>query len=151
MSIKTAYVYAATLTPDAAGRFTVAFRDLPEALTDGAKIDAAMAEASDCLSTALSGRIVRGEEILQPSRPRKGEISVTPDSTVALKAALNKAMRESNTHVRKFSDMLLTFNHQAGASAPLVRCLRLNRTNPSIPLGASLAWARGPAIAGLRI
>ena len=39
------------------------------------------------------------------------------------------------THVRKYSDMLLTLKRRAGASAPL----------------ASLDFARGPAVAGLRI
>ncbi len=64
---------------------------------------------------------------------------------------IGRASRTTDTHVRKYSDMLATLKRRAGASAPLVRCLRLNRTNPCIPLGASLDFARGPAVAGLRI
>jgi antitoxin HicB len=71
----------------------VHFPDLPEALTDGADEPQALAEAADCLSEALAGRINRGEEIPPPSRLRRGQHWVMPDPTMALKAALYTALR----------------------------------------------------------
>jgi antitoxin HicB len=60
---RTPYSYPARLEPDEDGRLVVHFPDLPEALTDGADAVEALAEASDCLSTALAARIVNDEEI----------------------------------------------------------------------------------------
>jgi antitoxin HicB len=57
------YTYPARLEPQEDGSLLVQFLDLPEALTDGADRAEALAEAADCLSEALAGRIHRGEEI----------------------------------------------------------------------------------------
>jgi antitoxin HicB len=90
---RTAYSYPARLEPDEDGRLVVHFPDLPEALTDGADVAEALAEASDCLSTALAARIVNDEDIPSPSRLRRGQHLVAPDATMALKAALYCALR----------------------------------------------------------
>jgi antitoxin HicB len=90
---RTPYSYPARLEPDEEGRLVVHFPDLPEALTDGADEAEALAEASDCLSTALSARIVNDEDIPAPSRLRQGQHLVAPDATMALKAALYIALR----------------------------------------------------------
>jgi antitoxin HicB len=87
------YSYPARLEPDEEGRLVVHFPDLPEALTDGADEAEALAEASDCLSTALAARIVNNEDIPPPSRPRRGQCLVAPEATMALKAALYSALR----------------------------------------------------------
>ena len=87
------YGFPARLEPDEEGRLVVHFPDLPEALTDGAGEKEALAEAADCLSEALAGRINRGEDIPPPSRLRRGQHWVTPDPTMALKAALYSALR----------------------------------------------------------
>jgi antitoxin HicB len=91
--IRTPYSYPARLEPDEEGRLVVHFPNLPEALTDGADGAEALAEASDCLSAALAARIVNNEEIPPPSRPRPGQYLVSPDATIALKAALYRALR----------------------------------------------------------
>jgi antitoxin HicB len=67
------YGFPARLAPDEEGRLVVHFPDLPEALTDGANEVEALAEAADCLSEALAGRINRGEDIPSPSRSRRGQ------------------------------------------------------------------------------
>jgi antitoxin HicB len=72
---------------------------LPEALTDGADEAEALAEAADCLSEALAGRINRGEDIPPPSRLRRGQHWVAPDTKMALKAALYNALRIRNMTV----------------------------------------------------
>jgi antitoxin HicB len=87
------YSYPARLEPDEEGRLVVHFPDLPDALTDGADEAEALAEASDCLSTALAARIVNEEDIPTPSRLRHGQYLVAPDATMALKAALYSALR----------------------------------------------------------
>ena len=87
------YGFPARLEPDEEGRLVVHFPDLPEALTDGADKAEALAEAADCLSEALAGRINRGEDIPPPSRLRRGQHWVVPDPTMALKAALYSALR----------------------------------------------------------
>ena len=87
------YGFPARLAPDEEGRLVVHFPDLPEALTDGADKAEALAEAADCSSEALAGRINRGEDIPPPSRLRRGQRWVAPDPTMALKAALYSALR----------------------------------------------------------
>jgi antitoxin HicB len=90
---RTPFSYPARLAADEEGRLVVHFPDLPEALTDGADEAEALAEASDCLSTALAARIVNEEDIPSPSRLRAGQYLVAPDATMALKAALYSALR----------------------------------------------------------
>lgn len=87
--------YPATLTRDNEGRYLVRFRDLPEALTDGANENEALEEAADCLSEALMSRIVDNEDIPTPSVSRRGEYTVAPDATVALKVSLCSIVRSS--------------------------------------------------------
>jgi antitoxin HicB len=86
------YRYPVRLEADEIGRLVVHFPDLPEALTDGADEAEALAEASDCLSEALAGRIHRREEIPSPSPLPSGAHAVEPDPTIALKAALYEAL-----------------------------------------------------------
>jgi antitoxin HicB len=87
------YAYPARLRRDEDGRFVVSFPDLPEALTDGASLAEALAEAADCLSEALMSRIVDGEAIPAPSPRKAAQRLVAPDPTVALKAALHRVVR----------------------------------------------------------
>ncbi len=90
---RTPYSHPARLVPDEERRLVAHFPDLPEALTDGADEAEALAEASDCLSTALAGRIVNNEDIPAPSRARSGQHLVVPEAMIALKAALYSALR----------------------------------------------------------
>ena len=96
---RTAYSYPATLEPDEEGRLVVRFPALPEALTDGADETEALREAADCLSEALASRIVDGEEIPAPPPLAAGQHLVSPDPTIALKAALYMALRRRDLTV----------------------------------------------------
>jgi antitoxin HicB len=87
------YAYPARLEQQPNGGFLVSFPDLPEALTDGDDLAAALANAADCVSEALAGRINHDEAIPSPSAMRKGAHLVAPEPTIALKAALYSALR----------------------------------------------------------
>jgi antitoxin HicB len=76
------------------GRVLVTFRDFPEAATDGADMAEAHAEAEDLLNSTLMFRMKYREEVPPPSRARRGEEVVVPDTAVAMKIALYIAMRE---------------------------------------------------------
>ncbi len=67
------FVYAATFSTDEAGRILARFPDLPGAATDGANQDEAMKEAIDCLGSYLASRMVRKEEIPEPSVAKRGQ------------------------------------------------------------------------------
>lgn len=88
------YIYPAELTEDEAGRWLVTFPDVPRCATDGATVEEALFEASDALSEGLATRMIRGEEIPQPSRPAKGHKMVVPSARIAAKAALYTACRD---------------------------------------------------------
>jgi antitoxin HicB len=88
------YSFPAALQRQADGSFLVCFPDLPEALMNGATEVEALAEAADCLSKALAGRIRRGEPV-PASSPVAGSMhSVAPDATIALKTSLYSVLRE---------------------------------------------------------
>jgi antitoxin HicB len=90
----TLFVYPCRLTADADGRLLVTFPDLPEAATDGANEAEAMAEAADCLTSALAFRLKHKETVPVPSPVKRGQRQVAPDPTVALKMALHRIAAE---------------------------------------------------------
>ncbi|MBZ5495751.1 MAG: type II toxin-antitoxin system HicB family antitoxin [Acidobacteriia bacterium] len=90
------FTYPATLKPDRkAGGFTVTFRDLPEAVTQGEDVADAVAQAADCIAEAIAGRIRLEESIPEPSRMRKGEYPIPVPALMAAKAAMFLAMKET--------------------------------------------------------
>jgi antitoxin HicB len=90
------FCYPATLTPgDKPGRFTVTFKNVPEAITWGDGMEDTLWQAGDCLEEAIAGRIRRGEEIPAPSKPKKGQRLIPVPALMASKAALYLALRES--------------------------------------------------------
>ena len=90
------FSYPVTLSRgDKPGRFTVTFKDVPEAITWGDGIEDALWQAADCLEEAIAGRIRRGDDIPIPSRPKKGQHVIPVPAPMASKAALYLAMRDS--------------------------------------------------------
>jgi antitoxin HicB len=104
--MQTTFTYPVILDPDEDGRPVVTFPDLPGAVTDGADEAEALREASDCLSEALATRIAHGEAIPPASPPAPGQPMVSPDPTIALKAALHMAMYRRDMTVADLAALL---------------------------------------------
>jgi len=104
--MRSQYSYPARIDRDEEGRYQVRFADLPDALTDGADPAEALTEAADCLSAAIASRIIDGEEIPKPSPLAPGQRLVSPDPTIALKAALYAALRRRDMTVADLADVL---------------------------------------------
>lgn len=60
-------LYPASFEPQPEGGFTVLFRDIPEAITEGDTLDEAMLHAQEVLSLCLRGRIEDGQPIPLPT------------------------------------------------------------------------------------
>ena len=86
--------YPATLTADPDGGFTVTFRDVPEAITEGDTREEALFRAEDALESALAMYISANEPLPVASEPAAGEAVVPLSALGAAKIALYQAMRE---------------------------------------------------------
>ena len=100
------YSYPVRIEQDEEARYQVRFADLPDALTDGADPAEALSEAADCLSVAIASRIIDGDEIPKPSPVAPGHQLVSPDPTIALKAALYMQLRQRDMTVADLADRL---------------------------------------------
>lgn len=87
--------YPCKLEPNGEGGYVALFPDLPEALTEGASRDEALANAADALEVALLGRMKDGDEVPAASGTSRGEIAVYVPAQAAAKLALYVAFRES--------------------------------------------------------
>ncbi len=112
----TLFAYPCRLTEGEDGRLLVTFPDLPEAATDGADEAEAMAEAADCLTSALAFRLKHKEVVPAPSPVKRGQRQVAPEPTVALKAALHRITTERGLSVADVA-------RQLGISHPEARRL----------------------------
>jgi len=86
--------YPATLTPAPDGGFTVTFRDVPEAITEGDSRDEALLRAEDALESALAMYIAAKEPLPMASPAQTGEALVALTALGMAKTALYQAMRE---------------------------------------------------------
>ena len=74
------------------GGFTVTFRDVPEAITEGDTMKAAQAAAGDALETALSFYVDERKPLPQSSGLKRGERMVQLSALGMAKTALYEAM-----------------------------------------------------------
>jgi antitoxin HicB len=88
------FIYPAKIEEES-GFYTISFRDLPFAMTDGKTYEEALEEAVDCLGEALASCIVDNENIPSPSQATTGEVLIAPPALVAAKAALYIATKEA--------------------------------------------------------
>jgi antitoxin HicB len=78
------------------GGFTVTFRDVPEAITEGDTLDEAEAGAVEALETALSFYVDDRKPFPKPTAPKRGERIVHLSALGMAKTALYDAMRAEN-------------------------------------------------------
>ncbi|MCX6591779.1 MAG: type II toxin-antitoxin system HicB family antitoxin [Acidobacteria bacterium] len=88
------FSYPAIFSHDTDG-ITVSFADLPEAWTSGKTMPEAIAQAEDCLETAIGSRIKEGDEVPMPSPAKRGQQLITLGPVMAAKASLYGSMRTS--------------------------------------------------------
>lgn len=138
------YSYPAVLEKDEVGRVLVLFPAFPEAATDGVDEAEALAEATDCLSEALAGRIANGEEIPPGTGPAPGQYLVSPDPTIALKAALHMAMYRRTMTVADLAELLEIDWHQAARLIDPKRSSKLTSLATALrALGCEIAISVG--------
>lgn len=90
----------------AADGITVRFPDLPEAITSGKNRADALSQASDCLEEAIAARIADGLEIPEPSAPKARRPVITLPASMAAKAALYLAIKETGASNAKLARSL---------------------------------------------
>ena len=95
--IESRFSFPVTLATDEVdGGFTVTFRDLPEAITQGENIEDALNEAADCLEEAIANRVLRRLPIPTPSEANENEYLITTPLQTSFKASIWLAMQEEN-------------------------------------------------------
>jgi antitoxin HicB len=88
------HAYPAALTPDPDGGFTVTFRDVLEAITEGDTREEALLRAEDALEPTLAMYIAAKEPLPAPSRGTAREEMVPLSALGMAKTVLYDAMRE---------------------------------------------------------
>ena len=83
----TRYKFPACFNADAAGGFTVTFRDVPEAITQGDTRKEAESMAVDALVTAMDFYIEQNRAFPQPSPVRSGETLVRMPACISDRGA----------------------------------------------------------------
>ncbi len=105
--ITSRFSFPVTLTTDEVdGGFTVTFRDLPEAITQGENIEDALNEAADCLEEAIANRVIRRLPTPSPSEPDENEYLVTTPLQTSFKASIWLAMQEKNINQTQLAKTL---------------------------------------------
>ncbi|MGB3069385.1 MAG: type II toxin-antitoxin system HicB family antitoxin [Ottowia sp.] len=87
--------YPARFDPADEGGYTVTFRDIPEAITQGDTLEEAEAMARDALITSMDFYFEDGRAVPAPSKALKGERLVSLPLSVGAKVALLNARLES--------------------------------------------------------
>ena len=90
----TSYEFPARFKTDPAGGFTVTFRDIPEAITQGDTREEAESMAIDALITAMDFYIEQDRVLPQPSPARRGETIVALPLSICAKMALLGLVKE---------------------------------------------------------
>lgn len=84
--------FPARFEADPEGGFSVTFRDVPEAITQGDTLEEAQAEAVNALVTAMEFYFEDNRPVPEPSSPGEGEELVTLPTSVATKVMLLNLM-----------------------------------------------------------
>ena len=89
--------FPARFEPADEGGYTVTFRDVPEAITQGDDLQEAMTMAAEALQTAMDFYFEQQRPVPAPSKAQEGEHLVALPTSVAAKVELLNAMLASKT------------------------------------------------------
>ena len=112
--------YPCHLTPENDGSVTVTFPDVPEAMTCGLSRAAALAEATDALSVALTFYLEAGEALPTPSDTADELIDSLGEALGLSQARFARLLGVSTSGLRKWEQGDRT---PRGASATLLRVM----------------------------
>ena len=100
--------YPATFTPADEGGFTVTFRDIPEAITEGDTLKEARAAAADALLTAMDFYFEDRRKVPEPSEAQPGEELVELPTSAWAKVLLLNEMIEQKVRPSDLARLLGT-------------------------------------------
>ncbi|HZO46782.1 MAG TPA: type II toxin-antitoxin system HicB family antitoxin [Xanthobacteraceae bacterium] len=101
------FLYRAHVEPgDQRGWFVVTFPDVPEAITDGKGMMAAIRNAQEALGMALLSYIERDLPLPKPRARKAGMVEVPVDPSVGVKLALLDAVRERKLSKAAFARLI---------------------------------------------
>ena len=124
--------YPASLIPDPAGGFTVTFRDVPEAITEGDTREEALLHAEDALESALAMYIAGNEPLPSPTDARAGEVMVPLSALGMAKTALYEAMREEGVGRAELARRLRWHLPQVGRVLDLRHASRMEQVEAAL-------------------
>jgi antitoxin HicB len=89
------FMYPVTLKRDKEGGYVVAFKDIPEAISQGETRVEALAAARDALETALDFYFEDSREVPLPSAPKRGQAVIELTASLSAKVLLlNEMIRQ---------------------------------------------------------
>lgn len=107
MTLIKTFTYPAQLIADDQGRgYTVVFRDIPEAITQGVDKEDALAAAKNCLDVAIAMRLKARLDIPEPAQKLDGEVLISPNFGTCMKAAILLGMKEEGMTQKELSEAL---------------------------------------------
>jgi antitoxin HicB len=88
------FTYPAKIVEACPNDFVVQFIDVPEAISGGATLDDALAEAAEALEVAVEYYLNEGRDVPDPSPLRKGQHGVALAPAVAARLLLTRTMAD---------------------------------------------------------
>ena len=119
--------------------YTVTFRDLPEAITEGDTEEDALRMAEDVLASALSYYAEQGKPLPRPSEPKRGERLVFLPTLIQAKLALWIRMGELGMTKADLADKL-GVDYKAAR-----RLMKLDKRSPAMAQAATKAPSSQPS------
>ena len=123
------FEYAARLTPGrpSEGGYTVTFRDIPEAITEGDTLADALRFAQEALVLALEHYLDERRLAPAPSPKRRGEHLIALPASLSLKVALLNEMISQNVRPTELARRLKTSKQEVNRLTTLTHPTKLDR------------------------
>jgi antitoxin HicB len=121
--------YAAKLTPcePEEGGYTVTFRDVPEAITDGETLEDALKYAAQALELALEHYLDERRMSPTPTPAQKGEYLIALPASLSLKIALLDEMIRQNVRPAELAKRLKTSKQEVNRLTTLSHTTKVDR------------------------